>query len=357
MKPFTTSASTPASSRPPRTGLEARLTARPDGFPTPDHFEIVTTTVPDPAPGQVLVRNLFMSLDPGMLLLMSGGSRLPMPAYEVGEVMYGDAVGEVVASGDPALGVGDLVVHRLGWREYAVAGVDAFRRVDASAYPSPSMHLGFGLVAYVGLMEVARLRPGDTVFVSSAAGATGSLAGQIARLKGAARVICSAGSPEKAAHLTGALGFDAAFDYHDGPVLDRLRAAAPDGIDVYFDNVGGEQLRAAIEVMNVHGRVAVCGALNRQRTGRPDDGPGDLLSVVGKRLTIRGFTLFDHLDRAAEFGEQFRGWLREGSVVYDETVVEGLASAPQALLDLVGGRYTGRTVVRLTGAPVSTPVA
>ncbi len=331
----------------PRTGLEARLVARPDGFPAPDDFEITVVTVPDPAPGQVLVRNLFMSLDPGMLMLMEGESGLPMPGYEVGEVMYGDAIGEVIASADPSLGEGDLVVHRLGWREYAVARAGVFRRVDKDAYPTPSMHLGFGLVAYAGLMDAAELRPGDTVFVSSAAGATGSMAGQIARLKGAARVIGSAGSREKVAHLTGTLGFDAAFDYHDGPVLDRLREAAPDGIDVYFDNVGGEQLRAAIEVMNVHGRIAVCGALNRQSKAGPDERPGDMLSVLGKRLTIRGFTLWDHLERAAEFGTQFRGWLREGSIVYDETVIDGLANAPQALLDLVRGEYTGKTVVRL----------
>lgn len=341
--------STAESARPgiPRTGLEARLVARPDGLPTLDDLEITEVSIPDPARGQVLVRNLFMSLDPGMLMLMAGESDVPMPRYEVGEVMYGDAIGEVIASADPSLGEGDLVVHRLGWRGYAVAQASVFRRVDKDAYPTPSMHLGFGLVAYVGLMDAARLRPGDTVFVSSAAGATGSMAGQIARLKGAARVIGSAGSPEKVAYLTGKLGFDAAFDYHDGPVLDRLREAAPDGIDVYFDNVGGEQLRTAIEVMNVHGRIAVCGVLNRQSKGRPGEGPGDLLSVVGKRLTIRGFTMRDHLERAAEFGAQFRGWLREGSIVYDETVVDGLANAPQALLDLVGGAYTGKTVVRL----------
>ncbi|WP_333740330.1 NADP-dependent oxidoreductase [Streptomyces sp. IBSBF 2806] len=331
----------------PRTGLEARLVARPDGLPALDNFEIVEVTVPEPVEGQVLVRNLFMSLDPGMLMLVVGGPSLPAPRYEVGAAMYGDAIGEVLSSADPSLREGDLVVHRLGWREYAVASAAVFRRVDRAAYRSPSLHLGFGLVAYVGLMDAAELRPGDTVFVSSAAGATGSMAGQIARLKGAARVIGSAGSPEKVAHLTGKLGFDAAFDYHDGPVVDRLREAAPDGIDVYFDNVGGEQLRAAIEVMNVHGRIAVCGALNRQRAVHPDGGPGDLLSLLGKRLTIRGFTLWDHLDRAAEFGEQFRGWLREGSIVYDETVVDGLASAPQALLDLVQGKYTGKTVVRL----------
>ncbi|MFF4399114.1 NADP-dependent oxidoreductase [Streptomyces sp. NPDC001480] len=332
-----------------RTGLEARLIRRPQGLPAAGDIEITEVPVPDPAPGQVLVRNLFLSLDPGMLLLMSGEPGLPMPRYEIGEPMYGDAVGEIVASAEPALAPGDLVVHRLGWREYAVAGAEAFRKVDRAAYPTPSLHLGFGLVAYVGLVEAARLRPGDTVFVSSAAGATGSLAGQIARLKGAARVIGSAGSPEKVARLTGRLGFDAAFDHHDDPVVDRLREAAPDGIDVYFDNVGGEQLRAAIEVMNDHGRIAVCGALHRQSTGRPDTGPGDLLTVIGKRLTIRGFTVRDHLDRAAEFGEQFRGWLRDGSIVHEETVVDGLPNAPQALLGLVRGRYTGKTVVRLKG--------
>ncbi|WP_078947886.1 NADP-dependent oxidoreductase [Streptomyces griseus] len=337
----------PAFPRLPRTGLEVRLAARPVGLPHPDDFEVVEVGVPGPSVGQVVVRNLFMSLDPGMLTLVRGDARLPMRPYEVGEVMYGDAVGEVVASSDPAVREGELVVHRLGWREYAVAETSAFRRVDKAAYPSPSMHLGFGLVAYVGLMEAAELRPGDTVFVSSAAGATGSMAGQIARLKGAGRVIGSAGSPDKVAHLTGKLGFDAAFDHHDGPVLDRLREAAPDGIDIYFDNVGGEQLRAAIEVMNVHGRIAVCGALGRQSTGRPDEGPGDLLNVLGKRLTIRGFTLWDHLDRAAEFGGQFRDWLSDGSLVYDETVIDGLRSAPGALLDLVRGRFTGKTVVRV----------
>lgn len=247
-----------------RTGLEARLLARPEGLPVLGDFEITEVAVPDPASGQVLVRNLFMSLDPGMLMLIAGESGLPMPRYEVGEVMYGDAIGEVVASADASLDEGDLVMHRLGWREYAVAQAGLFRRVDRDAYPTPSTYLSFGLVAYVGLMDAAELRPGDTVFVSSAAGATGSMAGQIARLKGAARVVGSAGSPDKVAHLTGRLGFDAAFDHHDGPVVDRLREAAPEGIDVYFDNVGGEQLRAAIEIMNPHGRVAVCGALSRQ---------------------------------------------------------------------------------------------
>ncbi|MEU1007712.1 NADP-dependent oxidoreductase [Streptomyces sp. NPDC005890] len=332
---------------PALTGLQARLAARPHGLPTPGDIEIAEVAVPDPAPGQVLVRNLFLSLDPGMLLLMAEGGRLPLPRYEIGAPMHGDAVGEVLLSSHPSLSPGDLVVHRHGWREYAVADAEAFRRVDRDAYPSPSLHLGFGLVAYVGLMEVARLQPGDTVFVSSAAGAIGGLAGQIARLTGARRVIGSAGSAAKAAHLTGRLGFDAAFDHHDGPVLDRLREAAPDGIDVYFDNVGGEQLRAAVEVMNEHGRIALCGALHQQSTGRPDPGPGDPMNIIAKRLTLRGFTVGEHLGTAAEFGERFRGWLRDGSIVYDETVIDGLLDAPAALADLVRGRYTGKTVVRL----------
>ncbi len=253
-----------------RSGLEVRLRTRlPHRLPLPSDFAVVEVPVPDPAPGQVLVRNLFMSLDPGMLMLIAGEAGLPMPGYEVGAVMYGDAVGEVVSSADPALAAGDLVVHRLGWREFAVDRAEAFRRVERDALPSPDLHLGFGPVAYAGLVDAAGLRPGETVFVSSAAGATGGMAGQLARLLGAGRVIGSAGSPEKVAYLTERLGFDAAFDHHDGPVVDRLREAAPEGIDVYFDNVGGEQLRAAIEVMNVHGRVAVCGALNRQSTARP----------------------------------------------------------------------------------------
>lgn len=172
----TSSKSTTLSSRSGicRTGLEARLVARPDGLPAPGNFEILEVAVPNPEPGQVLVRNLFMSLDPGMLMLITGESGLPMPRYEVGEVMYGDAIGEVVASADSSLGEGDLVMHRLGWREYAVAQAGLFRRVDRDAYPTPSTYLGFGLVAYVGLMDAAELRPGDTVFVSSAAGRLGA---------------------------------------------------------------------------------------------------------------------------------------------------------------------------------------
>ncbi|MEV6335804.1 NADP-dependent oxidoreductase [Nocardia vinacea] len=331
-----------------RTARAVQLSARPDGFPELSDFRLVEQPLSDPALGQVLVRNLYMSIDPGMLMQIGAYPGIPMPPFAVGATMFGDAIGEVVASADPDVPEGALVLHRLGWREYAMAEASAIRVVDPGAYPSPSSYLGFGLVAYAGLTAVAGLRAGDTVFISSAAGATGGMAGQIARLLGAGRVVGSAGSARKVRHVIDELGFDAAFDYHDAPLAEQLRAVAPDGIDVYFDNVGGAQLRAAIEVMNVGGRIALCGALTRQRSGGlPDEGPGDLLPVIGKRITLRGFTMLDHLDLAAEFGPRLRRWVADGQLVQTETVVDGLENAPRALLDLVRGHYTGKVVVRL----------
>ncbi|MCX4096416.1 NADP-dependent oxidoreductase [Nocardia sp. alder85J] len=324
------------------------LAARPEGLPDPATFRLVAHPLPQPGPGEVLIRNLYMSLDPGMLMLIGAYPGIPMPPYQVGAPLSGDAVGEVIASDRPEAPVGALVRHRLGWREHAVAGAGEVQVLAAGAFDSPSGHLSTGLVAYVGLTAVAGMRSGDTVYVSSAAGAVGSAAGQLARLLGAGRVVGSAGSPEKVAHAREKLGYDAVFDYHDG-VLPQLRAAAPEGVDVYFDNVGGDHLRAALEVMNPGGRIALCGALARQRAGgAPDSGPGDLLPVIGKRLTLRGFTVGDHLDRAAEYGALLRTWLAEGAIVQHETVIDGLANAPAALLDLIHGRHLGKTVVRLT---------
>ncbi|WP_433197667.1 NADP-dependent oxidoreductase [Nocardia sp. CA-107356] len=313
---------------------EIRLAARPGALPTLDDFEVAQVDVTAPAPGQVLVRNLFTSLDPGMLTRMRG-------EYVPGKVMTGDAVGEVVASADPSLREGDLVRHLLGWRDYALADASRFMPVPRDIYPSASYYLGFGLNAYAGLTAIAELRAGDTVFVSSAAGATGGLAGQIARLMGAGRVIGSAGSPEKVVHLTDRLGFDSGFDYRHGSIADHLRTAAPDGVDVFFDNVGGAQLRAAIEVMNPFGRIAMHGFLAH------DGDLGDLRTVIGRRLTLRGFTVTDHMGLIAEFGPRLRTWLDNGQIVYDETVIDGLSNAPQALLDLLAGRFTGKVVVSI----------
>ncbi|MCK9927944.1 NADP-dependent oxidoreductase [Frankia sp. Mgl5] len=304
------------------------------------------TTVPEPAAGQVLVRNLVLSLDAGMRLRMSDVG-VPLPLYTVGAVMDGDAVGEVVRSASVDLAVGDLVHHGLGWREYAVADAARFRRIDDTAFPTVSAHLASYLTAWVGVVDVARMAPGDTVFVSGAAGSVGGLAGQIARLKGAGRVVGSVGSPAKAAHVTGRLGFDAAFDHHDGRHADRLREVAPDGVDVYFDNTGGAQLEAAIEVMNPHGRIALCGALAAQNGGTGAAGPSNLILAIGKRLTMRGFLTSDHLDRAKQAHTDVAGWLRDGSLTLDQTIVDGLENAPQAFIDMLGGAYTGKVVVRL----------
>ncbi len=204
-----------------------------------------------------------------------------------------------------------------------------------------------GLTAYVGLLDIAALREGDVVFVSGAAGAVGSLAGQIAKLRGHT-VIGSAGSPEKVAYVRDELGFDTAFDYHDGPVHKQLRAAAPDGIDVYFDNVGGDHLEAAIGALNTHGRVAMCGSISTYNATEPVPGPRNMFEIVGRRLSLRGYIILDHYDRHAAFAQEVGAWVRDGRVKFRETIVDGgIEAAPQAFIDLLRGANTGKMVVRL----------
>ncbi|NTW42222.1 MAG: NADP-dependent oxidoreductase, partial [Cellulomonadaceae bacterium] len=242
------------------TTRQIHLASRPTGWPTADNFRLVEVGLPELADGQVLVRNTAMSVDPYMRGRMNDVKSY-VPPFQIGAPLDGGAVGEVVASRSADRAVGDVVVHGLGWREHAVVDAAATRVVDTTLAPADA-YLGAlgmtGLTAYAGLTEVAGTQPGDTVFISGAAGAVGSLAGQIAKQLGAERVIGSAGSAAKVAHLL-ELGFDAAFDYHDGNITEQLAAAAPDGIDVYFDNVGGEHLEAAISVLNRGGRVAMCG--------------------------------------------------------------------------------------------------
>ena len=331
------------------TSREIRLAARPSGEPAPSDFELASVDVGDPAPGEVVVRNLVMSVDPYMRGRMNDVPSY-VPPFGLGEAMTGAAVGEVVASAQDGLAEGDVVVHDLGWRELAVLPARRAHRVDVSLAP-PSAYLGVlgmpGLTAYVGLLDIAALREGDVVFVSGAAGAVGSLAGQLAKLRGHV-VVGSAGSPEKVAMLRDELGFDAAFDYHDGPVRPLLRAAAPDGIDVYFDNVGGEHLEAAISALRLRGRVALCGAVSVYNATEPPPGPRNLSQAVGKRLTLRGFIIFDHEDRRAAFVEEVAPLLRDGRITARETVVDGgIEAAPQAFIDLLRGANTGKMLVRL----------
>jgi NADPH-dependent curcumin reductase CurA len=274
-----------------------------------------------------------------------------LPPFGVGAVLDGGAVGEVIASESDDLEVGDVVLHGLGWREYAVGDAGQFRVVDPKATPSLSAYLGVlgmpGLTAYAGLLDVAEFKAGDTVFVSGAAGAVGSLVGQIAKLRGATRVIGSAGTPEKVTHLVDDLGFDAAFNYKEGPVAEQLAAAAPDGIEVYFDNVGGEHLEAAISSLNVHGRVAMCGAIAQYNDVEPPAAPRNLMQVIGKRLTLRGMLVGDHSARMPDFVREVGGWLRDGKIRHEETVLSGIENAPAAFLGMLRGENTGKMIVRL----------
>ncbi|HEX5568221.1 MAG TPA: NADP-dependent oxidoreductase [Streptomyces sp.] len=340
-----------ASTTLPATGREWHLTARPQGWPTPDGFALREAPVRAPGPGRILVRNLYLSVDPYMRGRMDDRKSY-VPPFRLDHPMDGGAVGVVLASEAEEFAPGDHVLHGLGWREYAT--LDARHATGVSAGLAPlSTYLGVlgmpGLTAYAGLLEVASLTEGDAVFVSGAAGAVGSQVGQIARLRGASRVIGSAGSDEKVRLLTEEYGFDAAFNYKKGPVARQLREAAPDGIDVYFDNVGGEHLEAAIDCLNVHGRVTVCGMIAQYNSTEPPAAPRNLALVIGKRLRIQGMLVKDHADLRPRFVEEVSAWIRSGELKYHETVVEGIENAPDAFLGMLRGQNIGKMIVRLDG--------
>ncbi|MBB1157040.1 NADP-dependent oxidoreductase [Amycolatopsis dendrobii] len=334
----------------PAKATEIRLAARPHGVPTMDNFDIVETEVPKPGPGQILVRNLVMSVDPAMRGRMNDVKSYS-PPFVVGEAMQGGAVGEVIESTVDEFAVGDHVLHQAGWRTHAVLDAKRAVKVDDSVAPL-STYLGVlgmpGLTAYAGLLVSAEFKPGDTVFVSGAAGAVGSLVGQLARLKGAKRVIGSAGSAEKVRYLTEELGFDAAFNYKDGPVAEQLAAAAPEGIDVYFDNVGGEHLEAAIASMNLHGRIAICGMISQYNATEPTPAPRNLVQLIAKRITMRGLLVLDHWHLMQEFVAEVAPLVASGEIKYSETFVDGIRNAPDAFLGLLSGANTGKMLVSLS---------
>lgn len=327
---------------------EIRLASRPVGTPTADNFELATVTVPDPQPGEVTVRNVCMSVDPYMRGRMIDRKSY-VPPFTVGEVMTGGAVGEVVASKAEGLSPGDHVVSYHGWREAYTAPAQQLTPLGTLMAP-PSAYLGVlgmpGMTAYFGLLEVAALKEGDTVFVSGAAGAVGSVVGQIAKLKGC-RVLGSAGSQTKVDHLQNDLGFDYAFDYHDGKLADHLRQGAPKGLDVYFDNVGGDHLQAALGHMRQFGRIALCGAIAHYNDTEPAPGPNNMMMAVAMSLTLRGFIVSDFDDRAAEFRRDMGTWVSEGKIQYRETVLDGIENAPDAFLGLFTGANTGKMIVTL----------
>ena len=325
------------------------LASRPSGWPTEDNFAVRQADRPELADGQVRVRNLFMSVDPYMRGRMNDAKSY-LPPFQLGEPLEGGAIGSVIESRSPDLAEGDLILHMLGWRDEAVLPARHAQKVSAVAGLSPSAYLGVlgipALTAYVGLLDIAAMKPGDVVFVSGAAGAVGSMAGQFAKLKGASQVIGSAGSDEKVRWLK-EIGFDAAFNYKSAPPVGQLREAAPDGIDVYFDNVGGDHLEASLAVLNTHGRVAMCGAIAHYNATEMPAGPHNLALVIGKRLTLRGFIVSDHRDRMPDMIADVSRWLSEGKLFHTETVVEGLDQAPSAFIGLLRGHNTGKMIVRL----------
>jgi NADPH-dependent curcumin reductase CurA len=331
------------------TAREFHLAARPSGTPGPEHFRLVERELPDPGPGQVLVRNDVLSVDPYMRGRMNDVKSY-VPPFQVGQALEGGAVGTVLASGEQSVPVGASVLHMAGWRDYALLAAGEATVVDTNLAPA-SAYLGVlgttGLTAWAGLLDVARFEAGETVFVSGAAGAVGSVAGQIAKLKGAARVIGSAGGPVKAKALVETFGFDAAIDYRAGDLAGQLAQAAPKGIDVYFDNVGGEHLEAALGALRKNGRVALCGSISGYNSAEPQPGPRNLGLAVGKRLTLRGFIVMDFAEKFPQFVAEMAPWLASGQIVAAETVVQGLEKTPEAFLGLFDGGNTGKMLVKL----------
>jgi NADPH-dependent curcumin reductase CurA len=326
-----------------------RRQTAPSG-PVHDDFGVGELPLAPLQPGQVLVRNAFMSVDPSMRGRLEPTEKHYTTNFVPGQPLDGSAIGIVVESADPAVPEGAAVRHRLGWRELAVVDTAAATVHDPSIAPL-NQWLGAlgqtGFTAYAGLLRTAEFVPGDAVFVSAAAGAVGSMVGQFARLLGASRVVGSAGGEAKRAILVDELGFDDAFDYRAGPAAEQLRRVAPDGIDVYFDNVGGEQLVAALDALHLNGRIAICGMISNFAADNPRHDIGLLITAVLKRLTIRGFIVRDHEDLRPEFEARVAAWLRSGEVVSKDTIYDGLEHAVDALFGVMSGANIGKMLVRL----------
>jgi NADPH-dependent curcumin reductase CurA len=328
---------------------EIRLKNRPVGLPSEHDFELGTVPVPTPGAGEVLVRNLYMSVDPYMR-----GRMIEQPSYvepfQLGQPLDGGCVGQVMESNGGKFQAGDYVLGRKGWREYYVSDGAELSKIDPSLAPLQA-YLGVlgmpGLTAYVGLLDIGRPKAGETVFVSAAAGAVGTVVCQIAKLKGC-RVIGSAGSPAKVHWLQEVAGIDAALNYKEATSLTaELGQHCPNGIDVYFENVGGAHLEAALEHMNVRGRIVLCGMISQYNDTTPSSGPHNLRVAVRKRLTLQGFIVSDHLDRLPQFYADMGEWIAAGTLKWQETVIDGIENAPRAFIGLFTGENTGKMLVKL----------
>jgi NADPH-dependent curcumin reductase CurA len=328
---------------------EIRLKSRPVGEPTAANFELVETDVATPGPGQVLVRNSYMTVDPYMRGRMMDRKSY-VPPFQIGEALQGGAVGQVVASNAPHLKVGDYVQSMLGWREWVVADGATMMKLDPSIGPIQA-YLGAlgmpGLTAYVGLLKIGELKDGERVFVSAASGAVGQIVCQIAKAKGC-YVVGSVGSDEKADFITKELGVDKAINYKKaGDLTAAVTKAFPEGIDVYFDNVGGSHLQAAIANMRQFGRIAACGAIEQYNVTEAPAGPNNLIMVVGLSLTIRGFIVSNHFDMLPQFLADMAAWKKAGKMKWKETIAEGIENAPKAFIGLFHGENFGKMLVKV----------
>ena len=327
---------------------EIRLASRPKGVPTAANFSLAQVKLKPLQDEQVLVRNLFMSVDPYMRGRMNAGKSYVTP-FEIGKALEGGAVGEVIESHAREFKPGDAVVSHFGWRDWFIASPKELHPVSRDIQPL-SVYLGAlgmtGMTAWAGL-NLVEVKAGDVIFISGAAGAVGNVAGQLAKLRGC-KVIGSAGSMEKVKFLREECGFDIAFDYKTDPVLEQLNLEAPDGVDVYFDNVGGETLEAALSALRVHGRIIACGGISGYNNQKPRPGPSNLFNMTTKRLTMKGMIVRDWMDRQAEFEKEVGGYLRAGKIKNKETVVEGLDQAAGAFIGLFEGKNFGKMVVKLS---------
>jgi NADPH-dependent curcumin reductase CurA len=322
---------------------EVHLIERPQGLPVPAQFRIVETEIADPGDGQVLVQNIYMSVDPAMRPRLAGPTAL-------NEAMMGGTIGRVLKSRNAAFQEGDHVESMNGFREYFLSDGKGLSTLDADGMPLVAYMsvLGLtGLTAYGGLLIIGALKDGENVFVSAAAGAVGSVAAQIAKIKGC-YVIGSAGTDEKCRWLKEDLGLDVAINYKKGELRASLKAAAPRGIDVYFENVGGEHLNAALPRMNALGRIAVCGMISAYNNfGAVSEPVTTLSNMIYNRVMMRGFVFYEFESKRAQFLEDMKGWIKQGRVKYRTTIVQGIDAAPTALIGLFTGANTGKMVVQL----------
>ncbi|MGE0044479.1 MAG: NADP-dependent oxidoreductase [Hyphomonadaceae bacterium] len=327
---------------------EVRLKSRPVGMPAAGNFDVAEVDLPAPGEGQALVRNLWMSVDPYMRGRMIDRQSY-VPPFAIGEALQGGAVGEVVHSNDPKLQKGDLVESMFGWREGFVAPAATLTKLPAENVP-PQAYLGVlgmpGLTAYAGLLEIGQPKAGETVFVSGGAGAVGSVVAQIAKIKGC-RVVASVGSQAKADWLKAA-GIDEVVNYKNGNLLQAVAAAAPKGIDVYFDNVGGDHLEVALEFANPFARFVECGMISQYNNTEPAPGPRNLIYVVGKSIKIQGFIVTQFQGLRQQFLSDMTQWIKDGKLKWEETVETGVDRAPAAFLNLFTGANTGKMLVKLS---------